>query len=149
MIFDELNNIGKYQGISQHLDTAIAFLQKTDIHTLPLGKTIIDGENVFITVMEVETKEKEELRFEYHKEYMDIQMDLNGTEAFYIGLEKKDCGEPFREADDFGFCEVGQSVECIMGAGKFIICMPEEAHMPSAKYKDDVIVKKAVVKVKK
>ena len=82
MIFDEIRNIGQYQGISKNLDTAIAFLQKTDVTTLPVGKTEIDGDNVFITVMEVVTKDKEELRFEYHKEYMDIQMDIEGTETF-------------------------------------------------------------------
>lgn len=148
MIFDELRNIGQYQGITKNLDTAIAFLQKTDVTTLPVGKTEIDGDNVFITVMEVVTKDKEELRFEYHKEYMDIQMDIEGTETFYIGLGKKETGEPFNVETDFGLCDAEQSVECVMGAGKFVVCMPEEAHMPSASFGEERNVKKAVVKVK-
>ena len=148
MIFDAIKNIGQYKGISKNLDTAICFIEKTDLETLPLGKTEIDGDNVYVTVMNVETKDASELGFEIHKQYMDIQLDLEGTEKFYIGLGKKEATAPFQEENDFGPCKVEQQVECVMGKGKFIVCMVEEAHLPSAKAGDDCKVKKAVFKVK-
>ena len=38
MIYDEIKNIERYRGISKNLDTAIDFLEKTDLNSLPLGK---------------------------------------------------------------------------------------------------------------
>lgn len=46
MIYDMLTNVEKYRGISKNLDTAIDFLVKTDLASLPLGQTEIDGDNV-------------------------------------------------------------------------------------------------------
>lgn len=148
MILDEIKNIGHYKGISKNLDTAIMFLQTTDITTLPIGKTEIDNDNVFLTVMEVNPKDEQELQFEYHKQYMDIQMDIEGIEAFYVGSGEMEIEESFHEDTDFGICTVKESTRCILGSGKFILCMPEEAHMPSVYFEEDY-VKKAVIKVKK
>ena len=86
MIYDMLANVQKYRGISKNLDTAIDFLVKTDLSALPLGRTEIDGDNVFANVMEAQAKPVEELHFEIHKKYMDIQIDIEGTELICIGL---------------------------------------------------------------
>ena len=43
MIYDLLENIGRYRGICPNLDTAIRFLMDTDLNTLPTGKTEIHG----------------------------------------------------------------------------------------------------------
>ena len=53
MIYDEIKNISRYRGISSNLDTAIDFLEKTDLKSLPLGKTEILDDKVFANVMEV------------------------------------------------------------------------------------------------
>lgn len=86
MIYDMLTNVEKYRGISKNLDTAIDFLVKTDLSALPLGRTEINGDNVFANVMEAQAKPVEELNFEIHKKYMDIQIDIEGTEVICIGL---------------------------------------------------------------
>ena len=44
MIYDLLTNIGNYRGMNRNLDKAIDYLMASDINTLPLGKTVIDGE---------------------------------------------------------------------------------------------------------
>ena len=41
MIYDELKNIARYKGISLYLDKAIEFLEKTDLASLPIGRTEI------------------------------------------------------------------------------------------------------------
>lgn len=40
-----------------------------------------------------------------------------------------------------------KSADCIMGAGRFIICMKEEPHKPSIVAKEDRNLKKCVIKV--
>ena len=95
MIYDEIKNISRYRGISSNLDTAIDFLEKTDLKSLPLGKTEILDDKVFANVMEVQAKDEEELSFEIHKKYMDIQIDVEGTELILIGLGEFTEKEPF------------------------------------------------------
>ena len=116
MIYDEIKNISRYRGISSNLDTAIDFLEKTDLKSLPLGKTEILDDKVFANVMEVQAKDEEELSFEIHKKYMDIQIDVEGTELILIGLGEFTEKEPFSEERDFGSCTAEKSARMIMAA---------------------------------
>ena len=55
MICDTLEHLNRYRGFHENLDTAIDYLTAYCVgHTLadlPLGRTEVDGENVFINVM--------------------------------------------------------------------------------------------------
>lgn len=60
MIYDKLSNITLYKGLSKNLDTAIQFISTHDLNELPLGKTTIDGDRVYINVMETKAQPIEE-----------------------------------------------------------------------------------------
>lgn len=147
MIYDLLTNIENYRGISHNLDTAISFLVKTDLNTLPEGKTEIDGESVFINVMNATTHELTEESFEIHKNYMDIQIDLEGCEVIGIGLSNVVGLGEYKV--DFQAVKADMGTKCVMGPGRFIICMIEEAHAPGGCLNGPEPVKKCVVKVAK
>ena len=147
MIYDEIKNISRYYGISSYLDAAIDFLKKTDLNDLPLGKTEILGDKVFANVMEAQAKDEEELSFEIHKKYMDIQIDIEGTEYILIGLDGFHEKEPFSPEKDFGSCMAETSARLKMGPGKFIVCMAREPHLPGAAVNEDRKLKKCVIKV--
>lgn len=147
MIYDKIENISRYRGISRNLDTAINFVEKTDLNSLPLGKTEILGEKVFANVMEAQAKDEEELSFEIHKKYMDIQIDIEGTEVILIGLDGFKEKEPFSPEKDFGSCMAEKSARMIMGPGRFIVCMAQEPHLPSIAAGDNRRLKKCVIKV--
>ena len=51
MIYDKLSNLKAYLGFCKNLDTALNYLASHDLNSLPMGKTVVDGENVFLTVM--------------------------------------------------------------------------------------------------
>lgn len=48
MIYDLLANIGNYRGMNRNLDKAIDYLMTADVRTLPMGRTEIDGDRVFL-----------------------------------------------------------------------------------------------------
>ena len=50
MIYDTLNNLPNYLGMSENLDTVIEYVMARDINTLPTGKTRIDGDKAVVTV---------------------------------------------------------------------------------------------------
>ena len=53
MIYDTLNNLPNYLGMSYNLDAVIEFVMALDINNLPAGKTRIDGEKAVVTVSTV------------------------------------------------------------------------------------------------
>lgn len=147
MIYDSLKHIENYRGISKNLDTAISFLVSTDLNSLPEGRTDIDGDAVFVNVMNAVTHELTDESFEIHKNYLDIQIDLEGTEVIGIGLDHV---EPLGDYTvDFQAVKAEMSTKCVMGPGRFIVCMVEEAHAPGGWLNGPEAVKKCVVKVAK
>ena len=79
MICDALEHLDRYCGLHRNLDTAIDYLTAYhvahDLSDLPLGRTEVDGENVFINVMEADLS-PDSTRLEYHKKYADLQIDF-------------------------------------------------------------------------
>ena len=97
MICDALEHLNRYRGLHRNLDTAIDYLTAYCVgHTLadlPLGRTEVDGEKVFINVMEADLS-PDSTRLEYHKKYADLQIDLTGGEGWgYTTLPGEEAGE--------------------------------------------------------
>ena len=147
MIYDKLSNLTSYLGFCKNLDTALTYLASNDLNCLPMGKTVIDGENVFLTVMEASAAPASEKKFEIHKNYMDIQIDLIGTEIIEIGDVSSMQTESYQEETDFGTVSCKSLVSCTMGVGNFIICMAGEPHKPGVAAEENIFLKKCVVKV--
>ena len=88
MICDTLEHLNRYRGFHENLDTAIDYLTAYCVgHTLadlPLGRTEVDGENVFIHVMEADLKPGEGANPEYHRRYADLQIDITGGEGGFV-----------------------------------------------------------------
>ena len=53
MIYDTLNNLPNYLGMSDNLDAVIEFVMARDINNLPAGKTRINGDKAVVTVSTV------------------------------------------------------------------------------------------------
>ena len=147
MIYDKLSNITLYKGLSKNLDTAIQFISTHDLNELPLGKTTIDGDRVYINVMETKAQPIEERKYEVHKNYMDIQIDLIGTERVDTGDYHQVTLEDYHPENDVAAASSEDLAQCILGPGNFIICMAREPHKPNIAVSDDTFLKKAVVKV--
>ena len=116
MICDALENLNRYRGLHKNLETAIDYLTAYyvahDLSDLPLGRTEVDGENVFINVMEAGLN-PDSARLEYHKKYADLQIDLTGGEGWgYTNLPGEEAGE---FAGDIGFRTSPDAVSGVLG----------------------------------
>ncbi len=148
MIYDKMSNLKLYKGINKNLDTAIDFIISHDLNTLPLGKTVIDQDNVFINVMETSAAPVEERQYEFHKNYMDIQMDLAGIERVDTGDSAQAEFINYNEEGDVGNAVTTDLGSCLIGTENFIICMAGEPHKPNIAVSDNLFLKKAVCKVR-
>lgn len=150
MIYDKLENIGSYLGCNENLDIAIHYILSHDLNSLPMGRTELKDSLVFINIMEANAAPIEKQKYEIHKNYMDIQIDLAGVEMIQIGdsasMETLDAYNP---ETDFGTVTCKNLTSCVMGQGNFIICMPEEPHKPGIAVESDTHLHKCVFKVHK
>ena len=147
MIYDKLSNLGLYKGMNKNLDTAIDFISSHDLNELPLGKTVVDGDNVYINVMDAKAFPVEERAYEVHKNYMDIQIDLAGVEQIDTGDYTKMELAEYNEEKDVAKATAEDLAQCLIGPGNFIICMAGEPHKPNIAVSEDTVLKKAVCKV--
>lgn len=147
MIYDKIANIGRYKGMNKNLDTAIDYILHNDLSSLPMGRTELDGDNVYVNVMEATAGSPESRGYEIHKKYMDIQIDLSGTEIIRTGDADAMSIESYDDASDFGAVQCPDLASCTIGPGNFILCMAEEPHKPGIAASGDTALKKCVFKI--
>ena len=146
MIVDSFDYIACYKGLHPNLDTAIEWLNSHTLDALENGKTIIDGENVFVNVMDADLRDADGAAFEYHRRYADLQIDLTGSEGW--GYETAPGTEVKPYAPDIGFQDSPDAVFGTLGGGRFVLFFPGELHKPGVAQPDCRNVRKAVVKIR-
>ena len=71
MILDSLENRARYYALNPRLEKAFDYLLSTDLGALPAGRHAIDGDDVFINVMDVDLKRPADAKLEIHDRYLD------------------------------------------------------------------------------
>lgn len=149
MIYGEIKNAERYFGINKNLDIALRYMMDTDLSALADGKYVIDGENVFVNVMQAVTQ-VDKSEYEVHEEYYDIQIDLDGAEDIMFSTQCQKIKKPYQKSNDIGFGYCRCEVACHLGPGKFAICEPGEPHLPGVAVDNKAgLIRKAVIKVHK
>ena len=128
MICDTLDQLHLYKGFHKNLDTAIAFLAAHPLDTLPLGRTEVDGDEVFINVMDADLKPHTGSHAEYHRLYADLQIDLTGGEGWGYETAPGTEVEPYQP--DIGKKDSEDAVFGALGEGRFVLFFPGELHCP-------------------
>ncbi len=147
MIYDNFSNLSAYKGFSKGLDRVIEWAKTNKVEDLPLGRTEIEGNKVFVNVMIAEPHPEEGAHYEVHHKYMDLQMDVEGCEDFEVPNEFQLGAEGFDEAADIGFGDGPVGDLGHLGNGKFALFLANEPHMPTLCAGDCKQVKKAVFKI--
>ena len=131
------------------LERAFESLARTDLAALPLGRTDIEGSDMFLTVSEAETRSPEQVRFEAHRRYIDIQLVVRGQESIgYAPVASLVSSEPYDATKDIEFFSVPQeSATLALRAGDFAVFAPGDGHRPSLHLDGPHVSRKAVVKV--
>ena len=147
MIYTEISNISHYRGIGKYLDKAIDYLAEHSLDGLEPGHYEIDGNKVYLNVLDYETIREEEAFFEAHAKYADIQMVTEGEELVGVSDLSRVSVKTFdREKDLY---EVEGPVEHYIRLipGKALIAMPGDAHKLKLAKSQPAAVRKAVIKV--
>ena len=85
MIIGNVKDFKNRKFENENINKAFEYIYNVDLLSLESGKHVIDGDNVYINVMDAKAFPIEERFYEVHKNYMDIQMDLVGVERIDTG----------------------------------------------------------------
>ena len=147
MIYDSIKNLSQYAFLGKNFAKAAKFAEGNDLHAMQAGHYEIDGENLFINVLDRELTQMP-TTWEVHGRYADIQLLIEGSEA--IGTypvsrlaekpvidEEKDCAL-FEDLD-------GSLTE--LEPDEFIIALPQDIHKPNCPGSKGSHSKKMIFKV--
>ena len=138
MIYDKIENIETYLGINPNLDIAIHETQRGLYAGWDQGRHEIDGDNVFCNSVRINLSD--EPSWERHEKYLDIHINLDGTEQIRCA-DVSDINDwtPFDENNDCAVAPFSTAgIICPMKRGRFLIVFPQDAHMPGIRNGADI-----------
>ena len=148
MIYDKIDNLEIYAGISEDIRLGLEWLR--DVNP-DIEKGVYEiSPCVKAIVSEYTTKEVNENGYEAHREYIDIQYLLKGSEKICcLPLEYLKEAQAYKAEIDAAFYVEAdvKPQEMLMGNGYFAIFYPQDGHMPCLSVCGPVDIKKVVIKV--
>lgn len=133
---------------STKFQTAFAFLKRGDLATLPEGWAEL-GDGVRASVQHYTTQPENELTYETHEKFFDIQYLVQGTE--WLGCVDRTSltvKTPYNELNDVTFYQTpALHGGVLLHDGDYVIFAPEDAHQPRCMAGCAMPVIKIVVKV--
>jgi biofilm protein TabA len=132
-------------------DEAFNFLKTHDLADMKSGTYVIDSNNVFATITELNPKEKEDVNWEAHRNFNDLQYIIKGKAKMGIASlasPNSIVKVPYNPAtDNENFTVTGEKYYDAE-PGTFFIFSPNEIHKPAFKVDGYNEIKKIVIKVR-
>ena len=132
MVFDALENFGKYKSLNANFGKVEEFLRENKLEELEPGKHKISDE-VFVISETVPAKKLEDAVLEAHRSYVDVQLCLNSVDNMgwtSIG-DCRDVRDEYDSTRDIEFFNDDIQKQIAVTRENFIIFFPWDAHAPN------------------
>ena len=133
MILDALSNADRYQHLHPRFALAFAWARDPANRARANGEYELLGRDLYVMMQNGQTMAAQEKRFESHRRYIDIQLNLEGGEIIEwtpsLGLAVSD---DFRPDNDIRFHAPLHyaATSLVVRPDEFAIFWPEDAHKP-------------------
>lgn len=148
MIFGNIRDLKDFGYLEPQVLKCFAYAQEHDLLSYEKGRHDIDGDELFVNIVEYPTTTPENRFWEAHREYLDLHFMLRGPEQidvnFIDNLEQKE----FVPQDDFLPCFGDPNSNVVLREGDFLLCYPKDAHRTAVQVGESTTIKKAIFKIK-
>lgn len=148
MVFGNIRDLNDYGFLEEKIKKCFAYAKENDLMSYEKGSHEIEGDDLFVNIVEYETTNVENRFWEAHRYYLDLHLMLDGKEKidvnFTDNLEQKE----FVEKDDFLPMEGKENGFVILEEGDFLLCYPKDAHRTAVQVEDPMKIKKAIFKIR-
>ncbi|MBE7056003.1 MAG: DUF386 domain-containing protein [Ruminococcaceae bacterium] len=151
MIFDNLENCELYYDLNKNMNIAFDFIKEAVEKNYDIGRYEILGTDVFAFIQEYTTKPSCEGMYEGHKNYIDIQYIVSGTEIIEVyDINKGKVKVKYDSTKDIGFYhDIEKASFGVVESNEYGIFLPKDLHKPGISFGNVTEkIKKIVVKVK-
>ena len=137
------------KALSEKIKEAVKFIEGLNFDELELGKLEVN-DDFFVFIQSYDTKSPEEVRYEAHKKYVDIQYIVEGKEMMQVApVNTLEVDEAYSEEKDIAFYKpVEQAATVVLTKGSYVVFYPEDAHRPGICAGEVTTNKKFVGKVR-
>lgn len=152
MTITSIEEIGAQAYLSDNMRTALNFLGSVENPLdIEIGKIEIDGDEVYGFSQSYDTKPVEDALYEAHREYIDIQVMIGGSEIMgWLPLDQLEVTEQYNAEGDFLLGKPSnKTTHVAFEAGQAMVMLPSDAHAPGVSLNGSAQpVRKIVLKVK-
>ena len=132
-----------------HLEKIQNFFREHNLIHLENGKYEL-GDTCYASVSEYETKKDEEIVYEAHEQYIDVQYLISGREIVWLtSKENSACIREYDKVGDYALYKSVRAEPIILPSGFFLVLQPNDLHSPGHARAEAQKVKKIVFKIKK
>ena len=126
---------------------ALEYIARTDLNALENGRHDIDGDNLFVNIVDSNLKTPQEARLKVHNAYIDIQVPLSKAESYGVKPRSEAAGPEgeFNSVKDIQFFSDKDWQTITVDCGQPITFDPDTAHAPLI---GEGTIHKAIFKVK-
>lgn len=132
----------QYHADSLRWKKAFRFIKENNLQEMAPGKYPIDSNIVFASVTAGPLRAFEQTKWEFHKDYTDIQYIIKGKEMIGVAPVTVTPANPFAGIDTSAAKYYTARPDTIY------MLFPHDAHRPTIQVPGETIVKKLVIKVK-
>ena len=101
MIFGNLQNLGEYPFLDAQIRECFAYAEAHDLMGFEKGSHAIDGERLFVNIVEYTTTTPENRFWEAHRDYLDLHLMLHGAEQIDLNFIQNMEQKEYVPQDDF------------------------------------------------
>lgn len=148
MIYANVSQLLDYSFLEKKVLECFAYAKEHDLVQYEKGSHEINGEELFVNIVEYETTSADNRFWEAHRKYLDVHVMLNGEEQIDLNFIENMKQDEFVEADDFLPLHGEMNSFVTLRAGDFLICYPHDAHRTAVAVTKPEKIKKAIFKVK-
>lgn len=148
MIFGNIKNLEEYEFLEDSIKECFEYAKNNDLLAYEKGSHEIDGDRLFVNIVEYETIDADKRFWEAHKKYLDIHLMLDGEERIDLNFLNNMKEEAYVEKDDFVPSKGTRKSSVILEKDDFLICYPKDSHKTAINVEESQKIKKAIFKVK-
>lgn len=147
MIFGNMKNLKEYSFLEEGILECFEYAKTHDLVNYEKGSHPIEGERLFVNIVEYETTSPENRFWEAHRQYLDLHLMLDGSEQIDINFIDNMVQKDFVEKDDFLPLEGDSNCHVILNKDDFLICYPKDGHRTAVAVDEPTVIKKAIFKI--
>lgn len=153
MIFGNIKSNENISSYPKAIQKAIQYLKENDLVNAVPGRYELDGDNMILQILDVETTERCNLRPEVHETYIDVQFLAKGKELIgcYPDMGDNEVDENLLETRDLIFYKNNENTRethLEMEEGSYAVFYPHDVHIPAIMKEESMVIRKIVIKVK-